>query len=101
MKRITLYLLVSFFFYCANSQQTIAIIHVSLIDMKADRVQDNMTVLISGNKITGVGHRLEIPKAAEVIDAGGKFLMPGLWDMHAHLIWRDRLHVFLPLYMAN
>ncbi|HKD10565.1 MAG TPA: amidohydrolase family protein, partial [Thermoanaerobaculia bacterium] len=44
------------------------------------------TVVLSGNRITAVGADgdVKIPAGAETIDAKGKTLLPGLWDMHAH-----------------
>ena len=47
----------------------------------------NRTVVITGNKITAVGAdgQVPLPKNAETIDAAGKTLMPGLWDMHVHV----------------
>ena len=46
-----------------------------------------MTVVIAAGRISRVGKfgKIRIPSRAEVIDATGKFLIPGLWDMHAHL----------------
>lgn len=43
-------------------------------------------VVIEGDRITAAGSRLrvKIPRGARVVDAHGKFLLPGLWDMHAH-----------------
>src|SRR6185295_5890917 len=43
-------------------------------------------VVIQGDRISAVGPRgkITIPKGATVVDAHGKFLLPGLWDMHAH-----------------
>lgn len=48
---------------------------------------DGQTVLVIGNTIQAVGAAgtVELPKEVEVIDAGGKLLMPGLWDMHTHV----------------
>ena len=48
---------------------------------------DGQTVLVIGNTIQAVGAdgTVELPKEVEVIDAGGKLLMPGLWDMHTHV----------------
>ena len=45
------------------------------------------TVLVVGNTIGAIGAdgTVELPKEVEVIDAGGKLLMPGLWDMHTHV----------------
>jgi len=43
-------------------------------------------VVIEGDRITAAGTRetVTIPRRAKVVDARGKFLLPGLWDMHAH-----------------
>lgn len=42
-------------------------------------------VLVSGGRIEKIGRGLTAPKGATVIDGAGRFLMPGLWDMHVHL----------------
>jgi imidazolonepropionase-like amidohydrolase len=46
----------------------------------------NATVVIENGKITAAGPRAQIkyPNHAKIIDAAGKFILPGLWDMHAH-----------------
>jgi len=46
-----------------------------------------MTVVISGDRITSLGRSgaVRLPRRARVIDGSGKFLIPGLWDMHVHL----------------
>jgi imidazolonepropionase-like amidohydrolase len=43
------------------------------------------TVLISGDVITAVGERIEVPKEAKLIDVSGKAVLPGLIDLHTHL----------------
>jgi hypothetical protein len=68
--------------------------HARLFDSESLKVRDGMSVLISGNRIVSVAPDGEIPDSAgaEVIDAGGKMLLPGLWDMHVHLgEWDDGL----------
>lgn len=47
-------------------------------------IDDVLDVLIDGEKIACVGKDLEAPADAEVIDAAGKYLVPGLVDMHVH-----------------
>jgi imidazolonepropionase-like amidohydrolase len=61
--------------------------HVAVIDTAAPAVQKDMTVLVIGDHIADVGKaaKVKVPKSAQVIDAQGKFLIPGLWDMHVHL----------------
>ena len=64
-------------------------------------------VLIEGDKIKAVGGTdLAIPSGAKVIDATGKFLVPGLIDAHVHLVHRlNFAHItgdeILPLFLAH
>jgi hypothetical protein len=65
----------------------IVINHVNVIDATGAGVQPDMTVIIKGNRIVDLGKtsRLSTPAYALVIDGSGKFLIPGLWDMHVHI----------------
>ncbi len=60
--------------------------HVNIIDATGSPVQADMTVIINGNKITSIARtgEISIPKKANIINAKGKYLIPGLWDMHFH-----------------
>ena len=73
----------------------IAITHVTVIDVRAGTVKKDMTVLIVGDRISAVRAAKEkerLPtKEIEVIDGQGKYLIPGLWDMHAHTDGDDRV----------
>jgi len=57
-----------------------------LFDSKQAAAAPGMTVVVSGNRIVAVGAdgSVPIPPGAEVVDAAGKTLLPGLFDMHAH-----------------
>lgn len=68
----------------ANS---LAIRHVNLIDATGKPTQTDMAVIIVGDRILSIGKtgKVKIPEGAEVIDATGKYLIPGLWDSHLHL----------------
>lgn len=84
--------------------QPLAFTHATLIDMTGVVPKSNMTVLIAGNRIVTIGKsgNVKIPKNAQVIDATGKFLIPGLWDMHAHSISeKGTREIFFPLEIAN
>ena len=72
---------------------SLAFVHANLFDTETASLRPNTTVVISGNKITAVGDDKSVhaPNGAEIIDAGGKSLMPGLWDMHVHLQPNDGL----------
>ncbi|MEW6733672.1 MAG: amidohydrolase family protein, partial [Acidobacteriota bacterium] len=80
---------------------------VTLIDMTGAAAKADMTVVIQGNRIVTLGSSKQVrpPKDAQVINAQGKFLIPGLWDMHLHLtiipdqtVSRD---VLVPLLVAH
>lgn len=84
-----------------TSQPTsLAFTHVTVIDMTGAPPKPDMTVVINGDRITSLGPtgRVRIPRGARVIDAPGKYLIPGLWDMHVHITETERS---LPMFVAN
>lgn len=80
-----------------------AITHVTIIDATGSPPQSDMTVLIDDNRITEIGKAegLEPPADAQTIDATGKFLIPGLWDMHVHALHADRIERIFSEFVAN
>jgi imidazolonepropionase-like amidohydrolase len=74
-----------------------ALTHVSVIDVESGQLSPDYTVVVSGNRIAAVGRNARIPSGARVIDARGKVLIPGLWDMHSHSLdrwaWSSLLNV--------
>ncbi|UTA67037.1 amidohydrolase family protein [Emticicia sp. 21SJ11W-3] len=68
-----------------SRQREIVFINVSVIPMTHETVLANQTVLIKNGLITAIGAKLKYDKNALVIDARGKYLMPGLAEMHAHV----------------
>jgi len=77
----------------------IAITHVTVIDATGAAPQRNTTVVVRGERIQALGGSAELalPADARVVDGAGKFLIPGLWDMHVH--WSDER--YLALFVAN
>jgi len=73
--------------------------HVTVIDMTGASPSPDMTVVITGDRITELGKSAKVhaPEGAQVVDATGKFIIPGLWDMHVHWFNQD----YLPLFVAN
>jgi hypothetical protein len=76
-----------------------ALTNVTVIDVANGRRDRDQTVLISGDRIIGVGRHVPVPRDATAIDLTGKFLIPGLADMHVHSLGDER--VSPPLYLAN
>src|SRR5262245_56700543 len=63
---------------------TVAITHLTVIDGSSATPQLDRTVLVSGDRIVSVTQSPPPPEA-QVVNARGKFLIPGLCDMHVHL----------------
>ena len=85
--------------------RTLVFRNVSVIDVTANdsrrALRLNQTVVVSGGRITAVGSKAAIPEGALVVDATGKYLIPGLWDMHVHTLRKDRVETFFPLFIVN
>src|ERR1044072_5317867 len=94
----------------SGPQQTkpLALIHVTVIDATGSQPMPDQTVMIVASRISEIGKSstVRVPREAKVVDATGKFLIPGLWDMHVHLAgasanpaWSKQ--IVLPLYVAS
>jgi imidazolonepropionase-like amidohydrolase len=64
----------------------LALTHVTIIDPAVGKPQQDMPFLVRGHDIAAVGRskRITIPAPDKVIDGTGKFVIPGVWDMHSH-----------------
>jgi imidazolonepropionase-like amidohydrolase len=72
----------------AQSSGAVAIVGAQLIDGNGGPPLHNSVVIIQGKKITAVGQegQIAVPAGAKVIDAHGMTVMPGMIDMHVHLM---------------
>ncbi len=71
--------------------------NAAIIDVAAGIAMPERSILIHDGKIAAVGTGLPAPPGARIVDARGKYVIPGLWDMHVHLTERDQLPAY-PLY---
>ena len=78
---------------------TLSITRVSVVDVADGRILPNRTVTITRDTIANVAPDGASRAGAQVVDGQGKFLIPGLWDMHAHVQMNAK--AWLPLYLAN
>ncbi len=69
-----------------SHDSTLAIVGGTLIDGTGSAPVPDAAVVIRNGRISAAGPRakVKIPRHAKVIDAHGKTILPGLWDMHAH-----------------
>jgi imidazolonepropionase-like amidohydrolase len=70
----------------------LAIVHANVFDADARAIVPDRTVIVAGDRIAAVGDaHTAVPPGARVIDAHGRTLLPGLWDMHVHITDGDGL----------
>lgn len=76
----------------------LAIVGGTLIDGTGSAPVADSIVLVEGDRIISAGPRSQvtIPKDARIVDARGKYLLPGLWDVHSHFFKAE----FGPAYLA-
>src|SRR5437667_3674468 len=81
-----------------GGQRPLAFTHVTVIDATGSPAQPDMTVVVTGDRISALGKfaAVAIPAAAQVIETRGKFMIPGLQEMHTHVFIRARKS--FPLY---
>ena len=86
---------------CNHSREfsSIAFVNVHVVPMDSERILENRTVVIQEGRIAQIGKvtEVDIPSNAMLIDGKGKYLMPGLCDMHTHIPYKND---FI-LYLAN
>ena len=98
----------SVFWFCffwlvsASLAQTLIFQHATVIDATGAPPKKNFSVIVRDGRITAVTRRTktgaETEPGVRVIDATGKYLIPGLWDMHVHITAPE---IVFPLLLAN
>ena len=85
----------------AAAPGSLAITGVTIIDVTGGATRRSMTVVIRDGRIAEIapGGRDAAGKGVRVVEGRGKFLIPGLWDMHVHLSWSTASA--LPALVAN
>jgi imidazolonepropionase-like amidohydrolase len=92
---------------CAKREEALAITHVTVIDGTGAAAQPDMTVLIERGRVTAVtqSSSARIPWRTPLLNARGKYLIPGLADMHVHLTAAGEpggsREFMIPLLLAN
>src|SRR5262249_38613902 len=83
------------FLACISLSAATVIRDVTVIDIPAAAAHPHQNVLIEGDRIKSSG--VNFPATATIVNGRGKFLIPGLWDMHVHLWYIQNQ---LPMFVA-
>lgn len=111
MKKLSMLLVVALFVACNQAQEKVSptatlISNVTIIDVRSGELLENRQVVIDSGKIKRISEAIENTEAyANSIDGSGKFLLPGLAEMHAHIppptTDAKRIEETLFLYLSN
>lgn len=88
----------------ATTTDRFVIDHVTLIDGTGGPPRPESAVLVDGDRIVAVGSSAEVahPPGARVVDGAGKYLIPGLWDMHLHTFMdQNMVDTMFPVLVAH
>ena len=97
---VILLLIIPFMSFCYAGNHDCLITNVNVIDVNTGKILKNKTIAIDNNRITAIYDKEIVGSGSTiVIDGKGKYLIPGLWDMHAHYKW-NRIDTE-PLLIAN
>ena len=88
-----------------NGDQAVAFVDVTIVPMDRELILDNQTALVKDGKIVEMGpsDKVKVPAGALRIEGRGKYLMPGLADLHIHLSDYNEQHnaAMMRLYVVN
>jgi len=103
MKKYFFFLLIAFSPLLIGAQDRLVIKNVSVVDVKLGEIAKDQTVVIQGNRIVSVSTSGKVAFNSTVVEGKGKYLIPGLWDMHVHDVCDSKWgkSVFMPMYIAN
>lgn len=86
---------------CFAQEKVLVLKNATIVDVVNGKLLEGRTVVITGNKITSISKKPVAVNRATEINATGKYLIPGLWDMHIHSLWKERIPYIFPLLIAN
>lgn len=71
--------------------------NVNVVDVGTGKVLAHRSVLIRGERIESIAENVRATRGVQIIDGRSRYLIPGLWDMHVHLWYKD---MPLPMFVA-
>ena len=86
-----------------SAPAAVAFTHVNVVPMDSERVLRDQTVLVEQGRIRRLGSadEVQVPAGVMTVDGSGKYLMPGLAEMHGHMPGGDVEEMVMFLYVAN
>ncbi|HEX4936556.1 MAG TPA: hypothetical protein VFV33_25420, partial [Gemmatimonadaceae bacterium] len=85
------------------AQAPVVITNTSIVDVETGQVRGGQSIHIEGARIREVAPSgaMKVPPGARLVDGTGRFVIPGLWDMHVHATGFGIDRLFQPVLVAN
>lgn len=86
-----------------GAQAPVVITNTSIVDVETGRVREGQSIRVEGTRIREIAPagRMRVPPGAREVDGTGRFVIPGLWDMHVHATGFGIDRLFQPVLVAN
>ena len=90
-----------------TQNNVLVVADVTVVDVGTGKLQPEQTVILEGSRISSIrpSKSAKYPPNADNVNGRGRYLIPGLWDMHVHLVFGDWFpdakDISLPLFIAN
>jgi imidazolonepropionase-like amidohydrolase len=86
-----------------TAQDALVIQNIDVIDVKRGQVVPGRTIVIENGSIESIGasDSKSYPDGAHIVDGSGRYLIPGLWDMHTHVLYEGVQERYFPMLVAN
>lgn len=85
--------------FSQSASYNVVIKNISVIDVQNSKIIPEQTIYIKADRISKIEKYRRHKKIVSdtIIDGTGKFILPGFWDMHIHICWKDNLHNLFPI----
>jgi predicted amidohydrolase YtcJ len=67
----------------SSASGSLVFANATVIDIRTGHLLRDQTIIATGERITALSSRAKVPANAELVNAAGKFVIPGFWDMHS------------------
>lgn len=99
--KLLLFIALIFSAFAQAQQSRLVLRNVNVVDVQKGELLLQQTVVIKDGRITSLQKDVRIEKGDCVVNGSGKYLIPGLWDMHIHALTDKRYTWVFPLLIAN
>lgn len=87
----------------SDKKEQLVLQNITVVNVKTGSLLENRTVVVQGNRILEINRsgNVNLSGDEQIIDGTGKYVIPGLWNMHVHTFYKGAPELYFPLQVAN